>query len=205
MQRTLSKVFGTSNDRELKMLLARESNLLVLDEPTNDLDLETLDLLQEVLGDYDGSLLVVSHDRDFLDRVVTSIVAHEGRGRWQEYAGGYSDYLVQRPAAGEAGEPAKRTTARPPAKTRQRQPATRLGYKEQRELQRLPDTIEALGAEVAELEHALADPTLYERDPGAFEVTAARLEERRAEFTLAEERWLELETLREERERSTDP
>ncbi len=190
----------------LAKLLARESNLLVLDEPTNDLDLETLDLLQEVLGDYDGSLLVVSHDRDFLDRVVTSIVAYEGRGRWQEYAGGYSDYLTQCRAAREDGATAKRSAPPAPAgKRRQRPPPARLGYKQQRELQGLPELIDTLGAEVAALERALADPTLYARDRDAFETTAARLEERRAALARAEESWLELETLREAREGGAEP
>jgi ATP-binding cassette subfamily F protein uup len=182
----------------LARLFARPSNLLVLDEPTNDLDMETLDLLQEVLDDYEGTLILISHDRDFLDRLVTSVIAMEGGGRTVEVTGGYSDYLhyCQSRAGGEAAKaPASKPRARPEeAKPRA---ATKLGYKDQRELDSLPARIEALGSEMARLEAHLADPTLYSKDPEAFAKVTASLDETRRELAAAEERWLELESRRE--------
>lgn len=181
----------------LARALAAPSNLLVLDEPTNDLDLETLDLLQEMLGDYPGTVLLVSHDRDFLDRVVTSTLAFEGDGRWTEYAGGYSDMLAQRGAPTAA--PAK--PAKPKSEPTPRQsaaPKRRLGFKETHALKTLPGRIEALQAEIAKLQAKLADPTLYARDPDAFTKTAAALETARAALATAEDEWLALELLREE-------
>ena len=196
--RTLSG--GERNRLLLAKALAAPSNLLVLDEPTNDLDADTLDLLQEALSDYDGTVLLVSHDRDFLDRLVTSTIALEGDGTAIEYAGGYSDYLVQRgprePAA--AATPAARrekaaTPAREPAAPKQR-----LGYKRERALAELPRKIEALHAEIAALNEALADPQLYTRDPKGFAGKTARLGGAQAELDAAETEWLELEMLREE-------
>ncbi len=179
----------------LARLLARPSNLLVLDEPTNDLDMDTLDLLQEALADYDGTLLLVSHDRDFLDRLVTSVIAVEGGGEVGEYAGGYGDYLRQRGAPpGQAPTAKKKDAAR--EKPRRKQP--KLSYHEQRDLERLPRRMEELQAEAARLEATLADPDLYARDPAAFEATGARLEELRRDLEAAEDRWLELEMKREE-------
>ena len=188
---------GERNRLLLAKLLARPSTLLVLDEPTNDLDMETLDLLQDVLGDYDGTLLVVSHDRDFLDHVATSIIALEGGGRVTEYAGGYTDYLAQRGATQTvAGKPARPKRSAPP---RERRAPTRLGYNESRELDRLPPAIEALAAELRALEAALADPVLYDRDRAAFESATARHAAATEQLAAAETRWLELETLRESR------
>ena len=188
---------GERNRLLLAKLLARPSTLLVLDEPTNDLDMETLDLLQDVLGEYDGTLLVVSHDRDFLDHVATSIIALEGGGRATEYAGGYTDYLAQRGAARNvAGKPARPKRPAPP---RERRAPTRLGYNESRELDRLPPAIEALAAELRALEASLADPVLYHRDRVAFESATARHAAATEELAAAETRWLELETLREKR------
>ncbi|MEZ4435261.1 MAG: ATP-binding cassette domain-containing protein [bacterium] len=193
-------VSALSGGERARLLLARDlrepGNLLVLDEPTNDLDLETLDLLQEVLGDYEGTLLLVSHDRDFIDRLATSTIAYEGNGRWTEYAGGYTDYLTQRPAP-VASIP---STKAAPAATKPKRAKTKLSYKEQREHESLPDRITALEAEITTLEATLADPTLYRRDHAAFKTTTARLEAARAEHTAAEDRWLELEMLREELE-----
>ena len=188
---------GERNRLLLAKLLARPSTLMVLDEPTNDLDMETLDLLQDVLGDYDGTLLVVSHDRDFLDHVATGIIAVEAGGRITEYAGGYTDYLAQRGApAAVADKTAKPKRAAPP---RERQAPTRLGYNESRELDRLPQAIEVLAAELRALEASLADPALYDRDRAAFESATMRHAAATEELAAAETRWLELETLRENR------
>jgi ATP-binding cassette subfamily F protein uup len=181
----------------LAKLFAQPSNLAVLDEPTNDLDMDTLDLLQETLSDYPGTVLLVSHDRDFLDRVATSTIALEGDGGVQEYAGGYSDYLTQRPAP-----VAPRAAAKPvrpaPARTEASAPAARLTYRDQRERTLLPERIAALEAECATLERTLADPALYARDAAAFQRTATRLDAARAELAAAEERWLEIELAAEQ-------
>ena len=192
--RTLSG--GERNRLLLAKALAAPSNLLVLDEPTNDLDADTLDLLQEALSDYDGTVLLVSHDRDFLDRLVTSTIALEGDGTAIEYAGGYSDYVVQRgprePAA-TAAAPRKEK-----APVRESVPRQRLGYKRERALAELPRTIEALQAEIAALQQALADPGLYRRDAASFATKTARLAAAQAEVEAAETEWLELELLREQ-------
>jgi ATP-binding cassette subfamily F protein uup len=180
----------------LAKLFARPSNLLILDEPTNDLDLETLDLLEEVLADFQGTLILVSHDRDFLDRLVTSVIAVEGQGRVTEYVGGYTDYLRQRPAPVSASAPAARSTAT--AKPAAPKPRTKLSFKDQRELDLLPGRIEALTAEIARLGEALHDPGLYARDPDGFARKSARLAAAEAEREAAEERWLELASLAEE-------
>ena len=186
---------GERNRLLLAKLLAKPSNLLILDEPTNDLDMDTLDLLEEMLADYDGTLLVVSHDRDFLDRLVTSVIAVEGDGSAREYVGGYSDYLTQRPATKET--PKADAKATPPTPARSKTQA-KLSYKDQRELDELPARLEKLAAEIAKLESELADPALFERNPGRFDTAVKRLDTARAELESAEERWLELETLREE-------
>jgi ATP-binding cassette subfamily F protein uup len=192
--RTLSG--GERNRLLLAKALAAPSNLLVLDEPTNDLDADTLDLLQEALSDYDGTVLLVSHDRDFLDRLVTSTVALEGDGTAIEYAGGYSDYVSQRgprEAAVAAAAPRKEK-----APARESAPRQRLGYKRERALAELPNKIAALQAEMAALNATLADPGLYGRDAKAFAAKTARLGAAQAELDAAETEWLELELLREE-------
>jgi ABC transport system ATP-binding/permease protein len=187
---------GERNRLLLAKLLAKPSNLLILDEPTNDLDMDTLDLLEEVLADYDGTLLVVSHDRDFLDRLVTSVIAVEGLGEVREYTGGYTDYVRQRPAQDEPAGPAAKAPPKPQARP---QPArTRLSFNDARELEQLPDRMNGLTAEIAKLEGELSDPALYSRDPARFQKYAARADAARAELAAAEERWLELETKREE-------
>ncbi|MDO8607094.1 MAG: ATP-binding cassette domain-containing protein [Phaeospirillum sp.] len=187
---------GERNRLLLAKLLAHPSNLLILDEPTNDLDMDTLDLLEEVLADYDGTLLVVSHDRDFLDRLVTSIIAVEGDGDVREYTGGYTDYLNQRPARDDGTAPKPAAPKAPQAKAPS--PRTRLSYNEARELDQLPAKMDALATELARLEADLADPGLYTRDPARFQKFAARADAARAELEAAEERWLELEAKREE-------
>jgi ATP-binding cassette subfamily F protein uup len=180
--------------------LAQPSNLMALDEPTNDLDVETLDLLQELLGDYPGTILLVSHDRDFLDRVCTSVIVSEGGGRWREYAGGYSDMVAQRGygVAGPTPAPAAK-----PERTPEREPSPRaakrkLSFSEKRALESLPGEIEALRGEIAALEGALGDVDLHARDPAAFDRATKAYGAKRAELEAAEERWLALEILREE-------
>jgi ATP-binding cassette subfamily F protein uup len=195
--RTLSG--GEKNRLLLARLFAQPANLIVLDEPTNDLDMETLDLLEEVLGDYEGTLLVVSHDRDFLDRLVTGIIAVEGDGRIEEYPGGYSDYLTQRKDAGavparKAKSAAKETASSPP---RRKAKAAKLSYKEERELGLLPGEIDRLSAEVTRLEQDLADPELYRERPQGIAELADRLEKLRRELNGAESRWLALEEKQE--------
>ena len=185
---------GERNRLLLAKLLAKPSNLLILDEPTNDLDMDTLDLLEEVLADYEGTLLVVSHDRDFLDRLVTSVIAVEGDGDISEYPGGYSDYLDQRPKK----DAPKVEAPKPKAEAPRPKTASKLSYKDARELDELPGRMDKLHAEIAKLEAEINDPGLYARDRVRFDKAAARLDAARAEMETAEERWLELEALREE-------
>jgi ATP-binding cassette subfamily F protein uup len=186
--------------------LAKPSNVLVLDEPTNDLDLETLDVLEEMLGDYAGTVILISHDRDFLDRVVSAVIVPEGEGRWVEYAGGYSDMLAQRGAdiagreAVQARKPAGGKADAPGATSAERKAAgkRRLSFNEKHALETLPKRMAALQKDVARLQGKLADPGLYARDPKAFADTTATLGAAQAELAEAEEKWLELEILREE-------
>jgi ABC transport system ATP-binding/permease protein len=190
---------GERNRLLLATLFAKPSNLMILDEPTNDLDMDTLDLLEDVLGEYDGTLLLVSHDRDFLDRLVTGVIAVEGEGRVQEYAGGYSDYLLQRPPPAEPPpEKQKRRDGAQPSAPAAPKAKRKLSYKEQRELDELPGRMEKLTAEIAKLRAELGDPDLFSRSPDRFAGAGARLGEAEAELAAAEERWIELEMLREE-------
>jgi len=196
---------GERNRLLLAKLFAQPHNLLILDEPTNDLDVETLDLLQEELADYDGTIVLVSHDRDFLDRTVTSILALEGAGRYREYVGGYSDYAAERRRTGADAEAAATRTSRPgrPAPEKPKSRSSKLSYKDGRELEQLPARIAALEAEIASREAAMADPDLYRRDPKRFEGESAKLAAARDALAAAEDRWLELEALREELEGAT--
>jgi ATP-binding cassette subfamily F protein uup len=189
----------------LAKTLASPSNLLVLDEPTNDLDLETLDLLQEMIADYPGTVILISHDRDFLDRIVTSIVMAEGDGRFVEYAGGYTDMVAQRGegVSGKAIVKTERTKSAPAPSTAPAAPKRRLTFKDQHALKDLPIQMARLEKETAALQMELADDSLYARDPKRFAQAAAELAQRRAELTAAEDRWLEIEALREEIERSS--
>ena len=188
----------------LARALARPSNLMVLDEPTNDLDLETLDLLEEMLGDYPGTVLVVSHDRDFLDRVCSSVIMSEGDGRWTEYAGGYSDMVAQRGAGvaarkvekAEAAPKAEKPIAAAPAEPKKR----RLSFKEKHALETLPGKIEALQKELAKLHDLLADPDLYAKNPKRFDEVSKAVDERSRALSDAEDEWLALEMLKEELE-----
>lgn len=194
-------VGALSGGERARLLLARAlatpSNLMVLDEPTNDLDFETLDLVEALLADYAGTLLVVSHDRDFLDRTATAVLVAEGEGRWVEYAGGYQDMVAQRGRGLEAVEaptPAVRSAAPAP---RAREPRATFGFAEQQALAALPARMEALAADIARLEAALADPTLYARDPARFGRFSTALEAKRSDLEAAEEQWLALELRRE--------
>jgi ATP-binding cassette subfamily F protein uup len=198
----LSALSGGERGRlMLARAFARPSNLLVLDEPTNDLDLETLDLLQELVAEYAGTVILVSHDRDFLDRTVTSVIAWEGEGRWQDYVGGYSDMVAQRGhgvRARAAEAAAKPAGAKAEGAPRAAPPARRRGLnaKDQHELKTLPARMETLGAEVAALEAKVADAGFYARDPAGFARATAALAAAQAALSAAEERWLELEMLR---------
>jgi len=205
-EQALTPVGVLSGGERARLILARAfarpSNLLVLDEPTNDLDLETLDLLQERLADYAGTVLLVSHDRDFLDRVVTSVIAAEGNGRWIEYAGGYTDMLAQRAAAGSrvppSGAGVKKPTRPPPSAPQQTAPRSRrMSFKDRHALEALPARIAALQDRIATLNALLADPEFYARDPNRFSQTTAAFAAARDELAAAEEQWLTLELRRE--------
>ncbi|MGR3614707.1 MAG: ABC-F family ATP-binding cassette domain-containing protein [Paracoccaceae bacterium] len=176
----------------LARLMARQSNMLVLDEPTNDLDVETLDLLQELLDGYDGTVLLVSHDRDFLDRVATTTVAMEGRGQATVYAGGWSDYLAQRNAATPVQQEKKGKAAKAKSKS---DSATKpgLSFTEKHRLEALPDEMARLEQEIGKLESLMADPELFSREPVKFRKATEALVQRQQKLAAAEEEWLELE------------
>jgi ATP-binding cassette subfamily F protein uup len=178
----------------LARIMARPSNLLVLDEPTNDLDVETLDLLQDVLGDYDGTVLIVSHDRDFLDRVVTQTVWLGGDGRATVYAGGWTDMRAQ--GGGPVASVAPAWPARPTAPTVSTPAASSggkgLSFTERHRLDALPAEIDRLTAEIGKLEGLLADPDLFAREPVKFRKATEALAERQAKLSAAEEEWLAL-------------
>jgi ABC transport system ATP-binding/permease protein len=179
----------------LAKLFAMPSNFLVLDEPTNDLDLETLDLLEEVIADYPGTALLVSHDRDFLDRVATSIVLAEGDGRFTEYAGGYGDMLAQKGVARDdkAGEARAKAASRPRRPAR----AVKMNFADLHALKTLPEQIAVTEVRMAELEQDLSDPGLYARDPARFNDLSDQLARLRVQKDADEERWLALEMQRE--------
>jgi len=186
----------------LARVLSRPSNMLVLDEPTNDLDMETLDLLQELVAGFAGTVILVSHDRDFLDRTVTSTIAPNGDGTWTEYAGGYTDMLAQR---GGKKLDDRRGVTKPPSeprpaseqKAQPKQPARKLSYKQKFALETLPKRMEEAVANIGVIEQRLADPGLYRRDPKTFADATASLDKARGELAVMEDEWLELEMLRE--------
>ena len=202
----LGKLSGGERGRlMLAQALAKPSNLLVLDEPTNDLDMETLDVLEDMLGDYPGTVLLISHDRDFLDRLVNGVIAPEGNGRWIEYAGGYSDMLAQRgadlvrdqrkaepPKASKGGGDRNRDGRGAAGRKR------RMTFKDKHALETLPRTIAALQAEAEALQAKLADPQFYARDRAGFEKVSGDLGDLQRKIAAAEEQWLALEILREE-------
>ena len=187
----------------LAVALASPSNLLVLDEPTNDLDLETLDLLEEMLADYPGTLIVVSHDRDFLDRVATSILVSEGDGEWLEYAGGYSDMIAQRGQGVDARKAAERARDEKSntivnASPTSAQGKRKLSFNEKHLLETLPERVAALGRDIEKLRLVLADPALYTKDRPRFDKASELLSRAEADLAASEEQWLALEMLREE-------
>jgi ATP-binding cassette subfamily F protein uup len=187
----------------LARALAKPSNLLVLDEPTNDLDLETLDVLEEMIGDYGGTVILISHDRDFLDRTVNAVILSEGDGHWTEYAGGYSDMLAQR-GQGSTSEtrPTRPKTAvvgRPtPPASDSKAGKRRLSFHEKHALETLPQQIAMLQGRIGELQQRLDDPNLYARDRAQFGEISHSLAAAQRELASAEEKWLKLEILREE-------
>jgi ATP-binding cassette subfamily F protein uup len=187
----------------LAKLFARPANLLVLDEPTNDLDLDTLELLEERVADFDGTLLLVSHDRAFLDRVVTSLLVLEGEGRVQEFIGGWTDYANWRAARqhtpAQPREPASSRQSATPAvhaKESTLRRSRRLSFKEQREFDSLPATIESLEIDKSELERAVADPAFYQRPQDEVRRALTTLQSLGSEIDAAYARWAELEALR---------
>jgi len=188
-----ARVATLSGGEQARLLLAREfarqSNLLVLDEPTNDLDLETLDLLQEVIADYDGTVLIVSHDRDFLDRTVTLTLGLDGSGKVDIVAGGYADWERKRDAPRNSAKPKTAAAAPTPERPKAQ---TKLSYKDQRDYDLLPGRVEDLGKEIAGAEAALSDPDLYAKNPARFAELTKTIDRLRAERETAEERWLEL-------------
>ncbi len=203
----ISKLSGGERGRlALARILSLPSNLLVLDEPTNDLDLETLDLLQELLTDYQGTIILVSHDRDFLDRVATSVLVAEGDGRWIEYAGGYTDMIAQR-GYGIGAEPpvaavpkAAKPVADAPMPSGASSPKRKLSFKEKHALETLPKRMDELNALKAKIQKEMEDPALYARDKSRFDKLGAAFAKAEKDLAKAEEEWLELEMLREELE-----
>ena len=191
---------GERNRLLLARLFTKPANLLVLDEPTNDLDAETLDLLEDLLVEFQGTLLLVSHDREFLDNVVTSTLVFEGEGRIGDYVGGYTDWLQEKQKAAVAAPPAPGRAEIPaaPAATPSKVPAKgrKLTNRERAELESLPTTIETLESEQTALTVRLADPATYQREPGAVPAIKARLEAVGRALTAAFARWEELETVR---------
>lgn len=196
---------GERNRLLLAQLFAKPSNVLVLDEPTNDLDADTMELLEDLVLNYPGTVLVVSHDREFLNNVVTSTIAFEGNGIVQEYAGGYDDYLIQRDKEGPVSVEAPKTEAKPvpeakpvaPKKLADKARGRKLSYKEQRELDSLPDRIAQLEAEQDTLQGKMADPGFYQKPQDEIKEVSQRLESIGDELLAAMERWEELATIQE--------
>ncbi|MDB5441153.1 MAG: transporter ATP-binding protein [Caulobacteraceae bacterium] len=188
---------GERNRLLLALALAKPANVLVLDEPTNDLDMDTLDLLEELLADYDGTLILVSHDRDFIDRLATSTIALDGQGHIVETPGGWTDLIGQNPGFfdGQEAAPAIRAAAAPPKPGAK--PQAKLTYKDARRLEELDRLMPKLADDIAALERKLEDPGLYGRDPQGFDALMKRLDKARADLLASEEEWLNLETLRE--------
>ncbi len=192
-----AKISTLSGGERARLALARQftiaADLLVLDEPTNDLDMETLDLLQEILADYDGTLILISHDRDFLDRLVTSTIAMEGGGKAEEFVGGYSDYIRQRTPKAES----KATRKASPKAAEKPRKAARLSYKDQRALEQTTAEIDRLTGRLKALDDLLADADLFGRDPDKFHRAVAEHAEVAEALAAAEDRWLELEAIKE--------
>ena len=177
----------------LAKLMARSSNILVLDEPTNDLDIETLDLLQDLLGQYDGTVVLVSHDRDFLDRVAVTTIAMEGDGKATVYAGGWSDYIAQRNQDdfGESVVKSKRSASK--GKEKEEAPKSGLSFTEKHRLETIPAEMEQLEAEISKLQELMSDPELFTANPVKFQKATDALIERQSKLDVAEEEWMLLE------------
>ena len=192
---------GERGRLQLARGLRLPSNLLVLDEPTNDLDLETLDLLQEIVADYAGTVILVSHDRDFLDRTVTRTLAYEGDGKWQIYAGGYSDLIAQRGSGVKARQDGKSDSSKASKSAQsdgsKKNSSAKLSYKHKFRLEKLPEEMAAIEAEIETLNTAMADPELYAKDPNRFQKTSDAVVTAHAKLAELEEEWLELEMMRE--------
>jgi len=184
---------GQQSRLMLAKIMANPGNLLILDEPTNDLDMDTLDMLQEILADYSGTLIVVSHDRDFLDRIATEIIAFEGDGVVDCSIGGYSDYLERKKALSPKKSELKRTQET--AKPELARSNPKISFKFKHELEKLPAKIAALEGEIASLRELLLDSELYAKDPKRFDTASVRFAEAQAELEMAEMRWLELEEM----------
>lgn len=185
----------------LARVLSRPANLLILDEPTNDLDMETLDLLQELVAGFSGTVILVSHDRDFLDRTVTTVLAPEGNGRWLQYAGGYSDMIAQRKGVEVTKNKTEKTVSSSISTVPQREKRTekqKLSYKQKFALEKLPLEIDELHKLIESLEKEFSDPQLYMKDEKRFHELSQLLDKKRTELSKKEEEWLELEMLREE-------
>lgn len=193
---------GEANRLLLARILAQPSDVLVLDEPTNDLDMDTLDMLQEMIADYHGTVILVSHDRDFLDRTVSRTIACEGEGIVMEYAGGYQDYVAQsaewRASRRQPVAPSAKPAAEPTAEKPKAKQQTKLSYKQQRAYELLPERIAELEQQIAALESEMADSGLYSRNPARFQAASAELEHAREALSAAEEEWLEVAMLAEE-------
>ena len=191
---------GMQNRLMLARTLINSGNLMILDEPTNDLDMDTLDMLQEILASYEGTLIIVSHDRDFLDRTVTEVLAFEGDAQIDSYIGGYTDYLREKEArrlasAAKTKKPAAVSAPVAPSKEEKLPQAARLSFSEEHELKRLPAEITALEQAIYELQTVLDDPALYTADPQQFDKTLKLLARAQAKLDAAEARWVELETM----------
>lgn len=189
---------GERGRLQLARGLRLPSNFLILDEPTNDLDLETLDLLQEMVANYNGTVIIVSHDRDFLDRTVTRTLAYEGPGQWQVYAGGYTDMINQR-GVGVQARKAKKDSAKaaPQTKIAAKKTGAKLSYKHKFRLEQLPKEMETLEAEIKQYEQKMADPEFYAKDPEGFAKSSTALQAAQDKLSASEEEWLELEMLKE--------
>jgi ATP-binding cassette subfamily F protein uup len=195
---------GERNRLLLARALANPTNLMVLDEPTNDLDMDTLDLLEDLLADFDGTLILVSHDRDFIDRLASSTIALDGKGKVVETPGGWTDLMDQNPdffkatKSGASFAPVSKAAAKPaPAAPAPPKKTVKLSYKDQRRLEECEALIAKSPAIIAKLEEALADPNLYTRDPATFDKTMKALDKARADLEQAEMEWLELEEKKE--------
>jgi len=181
----------------LARALSQPSNLLVLDEPTNDLDLETLDLLQELLTSYTGTILLISHDRDFLDRCVTSVIHAEGAGKWLEYAGGFSDMARQQQQSAPSASKTKKTKSSATPDRPSADKPTKMSFKDKHALETLPEKIEKLETAIEVFKQALSDPGLFKSNPERYQKTAANLAKAETDLAASQDRWLELEMLRE--------